>query len=67
MPLLTRGRFFWTAIVVCALALGGFLFYLLNREQLYDPKFDTRVAQPAYRSDRPQVLYDEGHRNTHTR
>ena len=66
MPLLTRRRIFRTAVAVCVLSLTGFLFYLFNRERLYDPKFDTRVAEPAYRKDRPQVLYDEAHRNTHT-
>ncbi|HEU4724786.1 MAG TPA: hypothetical protein VFU59_05735 [Candidatus Eisenbacteria bacterium] len=30
-----------------------------------DPKFDTRVADPAYESGGPRVLFDEGHRNWH--
>lgn len=54
------------AIIVFALAAGGLLFYLANREQLYDPNFNTRVADPAYRTDPPRVLYDEAHLNLHT-
>src|SRR5438034_5176272 len=30
-----------------------------------DPKFDTRVARPAYGADGPRVLFDEGHHNVH--
>lgn len=30
-----------------------------------DSSFDTRVAQPAYQSDGPRVLFDEGHHNVH--
>ena len=51
--------------VVAALALVGALV-LARRERPYDSSFDTRVASPAYRSERPVVLYDEAHLNTHT-
>jgi hypothetical protein len=39
---------------------------LRNQNRAYDPSFDTRVANPTYRDTGPVVLYDEGHRNTHT-
>jgi hypothetical protein len=51
--------------LVAALALVGLCSWL-NRGRTYDPRFDTRVAEPTYEEDRPRVLYDEGHRNTHT-
>ena len=51
------------AVVVLALAT---LLALRNREQAYDRSFDSRVSDPAYRAGGPTVLYDEGHRNTHT-
>jgi hypothetical protein len=55
------------AVIVFGLAAGGgLLFYLANRERLYDPNFDTRIAEPAYRTDHPRFLYDEAHRNVHT-
>lgn len=31
-----------------------------------DPSFDTSVAKPAYDSDHPRVVFDEGHREGHT-
>ena len=54
------------AVIIFVLAAGGLLFYFVTREQLYDPNFDTRIAEPAYRTDRPRVLYDEAHLNLHT-
>jgi hypothetical protein len=62
----SRRRIIWVAVVVSILAVSGVVFYLANREQLYDPDFDTRVADPAYRTDRPRVLFDEAHLNHHT-
>jgi hypothetical protein len=50
-------------LVVFALAA---LLVLRNREQPYDRSFDSGVNEPAYRAGGPTVLYDEGHRNTHT-
>ena len=47
------------------LALAAIAFVSCgNRE--FDPRFDTRVARPAYAQSHPIVLYDEGHLNTHT-
>jgi hypothetical protein len=67
MAFAARRSIIWIAVIVFVLAAGGLLlFYLANREQLYDPNFDTRVAEPAYRTNRPRVLYDEAHRNVHT-
>jgi len=66
MAFATRRWIIWIALIVFVLAVAGLLFYLYNREQLYDPNFDTRVAEPAYRTDRPRVLCDEAHLNVHT-
>lgn len=52
-----------SAAIVIALAA---VLVWLRRDQPYDRSFDTRVATPAYRDSGPVVLYDEGHRNTHT-
>ncbi len=54
------------AIAVVLVAAGVAGFFVLNREQPYDRTFDTRVADPAYRTNGPEVLFDEGHLNTHT-
>src|SRR6478672_7288398 len=61
-----RRRIVWAAVIVSIPAVAGVVFYLANREQLYDPRFDARVAEPAYRTDRPRVLFDEAHLNHHT-
>jgi hypothetical protein len=61
-----RPRVLWAATIVSILAVAAVLTYLSHREQLYDPDFDARVAEPAYRRDRPRVLFDEAHRNYHT-
>jgi hypothetical protein len=66
MALAARQRIIWMAVIVFVLAAGGLLFYLASREQPYDPSFDTGVAEPAYRTDRPRVLYDEAHLNVHS-
>jgi hypothetical protein len=58
-------RILVSAAVTAVLAVAGALI-LGKRERPYDPGFDTRVAEPAYRGDGPAVLYDEGHLNTHT-
>ena len=59
-----RRRRIVAVAAVAALALGGF-FVLSQREPQYDPGFDTAVAEPAYRSEHPVVLFDEGHREVH--
>src|SRR5262245_43242588 len=61
-----RRRIVWAAVILSVLAVAGVCLYLANREQPYDPDFDTRVADPAYQKDRPRVLFDEAHRNCHT-
>lgn len=38
----------------------------LSGQQLADPNFDARVANPAYTSTHPKVLFDEAHNNFHT-
>jgi hypothetical protein len=54
------------AMTVATLAIAGVLLYALSRDDSYDPSFDTHVTDPAYAVDGPLVLFDEGHRNTHT-
>jgi hypothetical protein len=61
---------FGAAGIVLAFGLAALLF---PRRDPPDPKFDTAVTRPAYEAGKlesidggPLVLYDEGHRNTHT-
>src|ERR1700752_3418903 len=35
-------------------------------QQVADPDFETKVANPAYTSKHPKVLFDEAHNNFHT-
>lgn len=35
-------------------------------QQVADPNFDTKVANPAYKKNGPRVLFDEAHKNFHT-
>jgi len=35
-------------------------------QQVADPNFDTKVANPAYKKNGPKVLFDEAHNNFHT-
>jgi hypothetical protein len=48
--------------------ISCFLFSLIAAQQEADPKFDARVARPAYASTakHPKVLFDEAHFNFHT-
>ncbi len=57
-----------TVAIVAALVVVIVAAVLLvtKRDQSYDRAFDARVTEPAYRGDGHVVLYDEGHRNTHT-
>ncbi len=50
------------SVVVVVLAAA---FFYMTRDRSFDRSFDTRVANPAYPSAGPVVLYDEGHLNTH--
>ncbi len=61
-----RRRIIWAALIVSIPAVAGVAFYLATREQLYDRSFDARVAEPAYPTGGPRVLFDEAHRNHHT-
>lgn len=36
-----------------------------HNQQIADPNFDTRVAQPTYVNNHPKVLFDEAHHNIH--
>jgi hypothetical protein len=49
---------------IAMLAVAAFL--LLTREKPYDPKFDTKIVTPTYLAEGPVVLFDEGHRHSHT-
>ena len=42
------------------------LFIACNNEQKADLTYDTSVANPAYTTDHPKVLFDEAHNNFHT-
>src|SRR5262245_59061085 len=61
-----RRRIIWFAIIGTVLVVAGGGLYLANREELYDRGFDARVSEPAYRGERPRVLFDQAHRNHHT-
>jgi Domain of unknown function (DUF4350) len=54
------------AIGLSVVVVLAAVFLYMTRDRSYDRSFDTRVANPAYPSAGPVVLYDEGHRNTHT-
>ena len=38
----------------------------LTAQQVPDPNFPTKVANPAYKENGPKVLFDEGHFNVHS-
>src|SRR5690348_2249087 len=42
------------------------LVSIVPAQQIADPNFDTRVANPAYAKNGPKVLFDEAHNNFHT-
>lgn len=65
MPRLTRKGMIAAVAALVGVIIGGILI-ALNRQRPYDPDFDTRVVNPAYRGGGPVVLYDEGHSNIHT-
>lgn len=62
---MTRKRIFGIATVVAA-AIVAVIFFVSNREQSYDRAFDARVSDPAFHTNGPTVLFDDGHLNTHT-
>ena len=64
MPRLTRKRII--AVVAGLIVASVAAVLVATRDQSYDRAFDSRVTDPAYRDNGPVVLYDEGHRNTHT-
>lgn len=64
MPRMKRKRMALIAMVTIVVG-AGVVFLTTSRRLPYDPKFDTTVADPAFRSGGPVVLYDEGHLNTH--
>jgi hypothetical protein len=61
-----RRRTLVVAGAVVLIAIGVAAFVVVGRDASYDRSFDTRVARPAYAANGPVVLFDEGHRNTHT-
>jgi len=50
-------RWFWAALLA-ATAYG---------QQVADPNFNTRVADPAFTSTHPRIGIDESHKNFHTK
>jgi hypothetical protein len=55
-------------IAVSVTVLGSLvaIFLVWKGQRAYDPAFDTKVANPTYKTGGPVVLYDEGHLNTHS-
>lgn len=52
---------------LATLILCGSIFCLpATAQQIADPNFDTKVANPAYKKNGPKVLFDEAHKNFHT-
>jgi len=62
--LIRRGSILAAASVLVVILVAALL--VLSRQRPYDAAFDARVDDPAYRAGGPIVLYDEGHRNTHS-
>src|ERR1700752_2025562 len=58
-----------TAALICAAAwllwMGG-PAAPGSLQQMADPNFDARVANPAYTTNHPRLLFDEAHNNFHT-
>jgi hypothetical protein len=54
-------RLLWVTVVILLSLI------VVSAQQIADPKFDPRVAKPAYTSSHPKVLIDEAHFNFHTR
>ena len=63
---LMRLRHAGSAKIVWSLAIWLANGLVAFGQQQSDPKFDARVAQPAYTDKHPRVLFDEGHFNVHT-
>lgn len=53
-------------LIVLGVAVGAAVLLASKPDAPYDRAFDVRVASPAYSANGPVVLFDEGHRNTHT-
>ncbi len=51
---------------LCSLVITPLLATVAIAQQIADPNFDTRVANPAFRDRHPGVLLDEAHFNFHT-
>lgn len=54
------------AAVAAVALLLGLGYQRLAYQQAPDPNFDAHVAQPAYTSTHPRVLFDQAHFNFHT-
>lgn len=57
---MTISRLIVLAVVLLAVPRG------LSGQQQADPNFDAKVANPAYISTHPKILFDEAHNNFHT-
>lgn len=66
MKFVARRPLMLIVVIGFVFSAGGLIAYIANREELYDPNFDTRIAEPAYQANRPRVMYDEAHLNVHT-
>jgi len=51
-------------VSICCVIVAAAAF--TSAQQVADPNFDTKVAQPAYKKNGPKILFDEAHNNFHT-
>lgn len=63
---MSRRKAFVGGVVVLALAAAGVAAWSLLHEPGADRSYDTRVGTPLLRQVRPRLLFDHGHRNTHS-
>lgn len=61
-----RLRIALAGVVVLGVAGAGAAYVLLNYEPGADSSYDTRVAAPALTDRHTRVLFDHGHRNSHS-
>jgi len=54
------------SILAAVVLITAAVVFVRNQPRPYDRSFDARIAEPAYENGGPIVLFDEGHRNTHT-
>src|ERR1700686_5586818 len=53
----------WRLLIAVSFGLSA---VVCLAQQMADPNFDAKVANPAYLKNGPMVLFDEAHNNFHT-